>query len=192
MDKQQFLASKFLLKTERFSLLRVQTEDINFAFQNLTKEEICRHFSWDEDLYKNFEMMYQQGTSNYQSSMIVFFILDANGANIGEIGFHSWNKKHHKAELFYKIFEEQNRQKGYVGEAVFYVLRYGFEAMNLHRIQALVAKENLASKAILAKYNFLFEGLWREDYWIGDRFDDSEGYSLLKPEWQSFSKAKTK
>lgn len=135
--------------------------------------------------------MYQQGLSCYQSSFVTFFILDKKGENIGELGFHSWYKKHSKAELFYKIFEEKNRRKGYIGEALFHLLRYGFEEMNLHRIQALVAKENIASKAVLARYKFQYEGVWRQDYWEVDHFDDSEGYSLLRPEWQTFFNKKS-
>lgn len=68
-------------------------------------------------------------------------------------------------------------------EALTEVLAYGFNELNLHRIQALVADKNIASKRLLQHFNFRLEGVSREDYCVNGKNEDSTIYSLLKPEW---------
>ena len=70
-------------------------------------------------------------------------------------------------------------------EALKSVLEFGFNELNLHRVQALVADWNIASIKLLAKYGFFKEGTMREDYRGDDKNEDSDCYSLLEWEWKS-------
>ena len=70
-------------------------------------------------------------------------------------------------------------------EALSEVIRYGFENMNLNRIQALIADRNIPSKKLLQRNGFSFEGTMREDYVVDGKSEDSNCYSLLKHEWQA-------
>lgn len=78
-------------------------------------------------------------------------------------GFHKWNKKHDRAELFYALRTNEVKLKGYMSEVVPVVLKHGFNEMNLHRIEALIANWNEPSIRLLKKNDFTFEGTNRED-----------------------------
>ena len=69
-------------------------------------------------------------------------------------------------------------------EALEEVLKHGFKQLALHRIEALVATDNVPSIKQLEKYSFTREGTVREDYRVGDINEDSDCYSLLKWEWE--------
>ncbi|MFM2224947.1 MAG: hypothetical protein RJA07_1149 [Bacteroidota bacterium] len=104
---------------------------------------------------------------------------------IGECGFHTWNKKHSRADAFYLLRHDVDKQKGLMSEALPVVLKYGFEEMKLHRIAAMIADWNTASKKLLLKNNFKKEGTLREDYFFDGKNEDSDCYSLLKWEWKA-------
>lgn len=65
-------------------------------------------------------------------------------------------------------------------EAITAVLRYGFQEMNLNRIEALIDPDNLTSVKLLEKFNFVREGLLREYEYGKGKFDDVFIYGLLK------------
>jgi ribosomal-protein-alanine N-acetyltransferase len=72
-----------------------------------------------------------------------------------------------------------------MGEALQHVLNHGFNKLNLHRVEALIAEENIASKKLVEKYKFIREGIMREDYCVNGKNEDSVCYSLLKHEWEA-------
>jgi ribosomal-protein-alanine N-acetyltransferase len=68
-------------------------------------------------------------------------------------------------------------------EAVKPILQYGFEQMNLNRIEACTGPENVASIKILQKFGFKQEGYLRQHYYGKDQIYDSLIFSLLKAEY---------
>jgi ribosomal-protein-alanine N-acetyltransferase len=72
-----------------------------------------------------------------------------------------------------------------MGEALKHVLSYGFTQLNLHRVEALIAEENIASRKLVEKFKFTMEGIMREDYCVNGKNEDSLCYSLLKHEWDT-------
>ena len=65
-------------------------------------------------------------------------------------------------------------------EAMPEVINYGFEKMGLHRIEAMVGKDNEPSLKLLHAHGFVQEGLLREHYLIDGRYEDSLVFSLLR------------
>ena len=73
--------------------------------------------------------------------------------------------------------------KGIMTQACKRLIQYGFEKMNLHRMEINVVPENLKSLAIPKKLGFYHEGTIRESLFFNNKFYDGEKYSLLKREW---------
>ena len=68
-------------------------------------------------------------------------------------------------------------------EAIAAVLRYGFQEMNLNRIEAIIDPANTSSVQLLENFDFVREGLLRE-YDLGQHgFDDVFMYSILKRDY---------
>jgi len=60
------------------------------------------------------------------------------------------------------------------------IIPYGFNQMNLHRIEAMTATYNMASIKTLLKFGFVQEGVLREHYLVDGVMEDSLMFSLLK------------
>jgi len=84
--------------------------------------------------------------------------------------------------LGYALFNDANKGKGFMTEAVKEIIAYGFESMNLHRIEAYVAPDNIPSLNLMSKFSFTKEGLLREHYFYNEKYDDSIVFSLLRSE----------
>src|SRR5690606_40551856 len=59
---------------------------------------------------------------------------------------HTWFPDHCRAEIGYSLMQETDRRKGYMSEAIKEVLNYGFTVMNLNRVEALIAPDNIADR----------------------------------------------
>jgi RimJ/RimL family protein N-acetyltransferase len=78
--------------------------------------------------------------------------------------------------------------QGYGAEAAAAVVRYGFEALDLHRIHANHYTRNPASGRIMQKIGMQHEGRMREHALHWGQFEDIELYGLLRPEWQALQR----
>ena len=74
-------------------------------------------------------------------------------------------------------------RQGITSEAMSAVLTYGFTELDLHRIEADVAPDNIRSKNLLLKLGFTYEGNLRQRYFFRGQFEDEYYYGLLKDEW---------
>ncbi len=80
--------------------------------------------------------------------------------------------------LGYKISEEQNG-KGYASEAVHECIRFAFDTIRLHRIEANVMPSNQASIKVLLKSGFKKEGLAKKYLKINGKWEDHSQYAIL-------------
>lgn len=125
---------------------------------------------------------YSLGLSTFNRKFLYFFIREkSTDKHIGWCGFHTWYTDHFRAEIGYALDPKYHRQ-GLMSEALSVILKFGFGSMKLHRVEALVGSQNIASKKLLKKYGFKYEGLLREHYNINGKNEDSEIHSLLKAE----------
>lgn len=172
------------IRSERLDLVLITPSLIHDLFESTRQKQIQDIFGFDEKLYLKYKLMHEKGMETYNVSLRYFLIVERETTQpIGEIGFHTWNTVHNRAELFYSLREDQCKRKGFMSEALPLVLEYGFNVMNLRRIEALIAKTNEPSFRLLQKNNFSFEGTMRQDYfWEGEQ-TDSDCYSLLRSEF---------
>jgi [ribosomal protein S5]-alanine N-acetyltransferase len=97
---------------------------------------------------------------------------------IGTVGYWKIMMEHFRAEIGY-LLHPDFQGKGIMQEAIEEVIRFGFDTMGLHSIEANVNPENTASIRLLERNNFVREGYFRENYFFEGRFLDTAIYSLL-------------
>ena len=66
------------------------------------------------------------------------------GPVLGLCGLHDWNRQHRRAALGYDLVRS-HWGRGLAFEAMQAVLRFGFEEMDLNRVEALTIVENQRS-----------------------------------------------
>lgn len=74
--------------------------------------------------------------------------------------------------------------KGHMTEAVREAVRYAFEELRLHKIEAWVFANNVASQSVLKKLGFVHEGTLREHAAWGEGRMDDLLFGLLRTEWR--------
>lgn len=89
-------------------------------------------------------------------------VLKENNKMIGTIELYN-HIAYFKAELGYSI-NPAYWQKGYATEAAKEVISYGFEFLNLKRIEAGTFLTNIASQRVCEKLGFIKEGVARNGY----------------------------
>ncbi|MBQ3008739.1 MAG: GNAT family N-acetyltransferase [Oscillospiraceae bacterium] len=80
--------------------------------------------------------------------------------------------------LSYKM-DKDYRNMGLCSEAVEEIIRFAFEILRLHRIEAQVMPRNAKSLAIMRKFNFEKEGLLKKCLEINGQWEDHYVFSLL-------------
>lgn len=174
------------IQTPRLELIGMSAGYINQEFENNSKEQLIQKYLWNEEEYNRFHHIVLEGSQMYRMSMYAFQVYTKeNKKHIGECGLHTWNTKHHRSEIYYMLKDDADKQKGYMSETLQYVLPFAFETLKMHRIQALIEPNNIASIRLAEKFNFKKEGILRQDYLVDDIYEDSVCYSLLKQELKS-------
>ena len=175
------------IETKRLRLKRFSPEDLNHIFKKFSKDEIIKILNLRTEVeFIKEEKRFLNGYSCYNKSFMLFLLIDkATDTVIGRGGLHNWNAEHHRAELGYEMEDELFKKKGLMTEAVGAFIEYGFEKMNLNRIEAMVGAENIPSLKIIEKYNFKKEGVLRQHYKILNSFEDSVVFSLLHAEYKN-------
>src|SRR5579863_5034596 len=105
---------------------------------------------------------------------------------IGWCTLQRWNPDYRSASLGY-CYDEAAWGHGYATEAARVLLQWGFDALDLNRVQAEVDTRNLASARVLEKLGFVREGTLREDCVVNGEVSDSWVYGLIRREWRPSS-----
>ncbi|NNF57983.1 MAG: GNAT family N-acetyltransferase [Rhodothermaceae bacterium] len=101
---------------------------------------------------------------------------------IGTVTLLHWDRPNRRAEVGYML-SPSHWGKGYASEAVRAVLCFGFEAMDLHRVEAELDPRNEASARLLERLGFQQEGLQRQTWYLYDEWCDSALYGLLRTDF---------
>jgi RimJ/RimL family protein N-acetyltransferase len=94
------------------------------------------------------------------------------GVHIGGCGFFDASPENRSAEFGIAIGDKAYWGRGYGGDATGTACRFGFEEMNLHRIQLWVHADNPRAQRVYERLGFVVEGRAREAvYQHGRRVD---------------------
>ncbi|TNE30902.1 MAG: N-acetyltransferase [Bacteroidetes bacterium] len=129
------------------------------------------------------EAFLQNVLDRYANDTGVQWILElkSTGEPIGYAGMWRWEKSNRLAEVGYGM-DLNFVGHGYMTEAVKACLAYGYEHMNIHRMEAYARTSNKASIRVLEKCGFHKEGTLRHCVYFEEEFFDLYLFSLLSNE----------
>ena len=180
-----------LLKTERLTLTDYTMGDISdylklkscvpvwrySTFTPLTDEAQAR-----EALEKLIEMQ-KQGLPVFCK-----LVLTATDEYIGEAGIITRNNEANRCVVGYNLLPEY-WGRGYATEITRALVRHAFETLRVERVEALVQKENAASRRVLEKSGLLLEGVLRHYAKIRGDYADVCLYGMLSDDFFKISPA---
>ena len=103
---------------------------------------------------------------------------------IGQIAIYLVNEMNHWCEIEYCIGSQFHR-KGFASEAVKAIIDFAFEKVNCHKMQVCHKEHNIASKGVILKCGFVYEGTLRDYFYMDGKYVSRCFYSMLKSEWES-------
>ncbi|PCJ66570.1 MAG: GNAT family N-acetyltransferase [Bacteroidetes bacterium] len=101
-----------------------------------------------------------------------------NNQFIGLFGLKLGNKKYNRGEIWYKIHSDF-WNNGYATESLKAIINFGFNTLNLHRIEAGCAVDNISSVKVLEKVGMIREGRGRLMLPLKSGWSDNYQYSIL-------------
>jgi len=106
-----------------------------------------------------------------------------SGRTVGHIELGNIDSQNRMGTIARVMISPDARGKGWGERMVREAVRYGFETLQLHRIELRVFDFNHAAIRCYEKVGFQKEGLLRECRRFGDEYRSLWIMSLLRPEW---------
>ncbi|UOQ91916.1 GNAT family N-acetyltransferase [Halobacillus shinanisalinarum] len=143
-----------------------------------SNEEVTRYVTWDthSSLSDKNEFI-NSFLPQYDAPWGIE--LKENGKFIGTVHFVWWQPKYNSAEIGY-VLSKEYWGKGLITEAAKAIISFGFESMNLVRIQARCFLENEGSERVMEKLGMSLEGISRKVMYVKGVHKGLKVYSILK------------
>jgi len=169
-ESERLLFRKILVSDAKDVLLIRSNDDVMRFMDVIRFESIAEA----EKMIQSVEESYNKGDG------INWAIIEKHSNSfVGYFGFFRIIPEHCRAEIGYALKPEY-WGKGYMYETINKMVKFGFENMKFHSIEANVNPENEKSKRVLERIGFKKEAYFRENYLFNNKFLDSIIYSLLE------------
>lgn len=173
------------LETERLILREVEEEDMEQLYEMLSDAEVAKFDYFypvgsKAEAIKFIERYKNELKENEEITWGI--ILKETNKLIGTCCLGDFDEGARRAEIGYDIAQAK-WGKGYATESLEAVINFGFNVMNLNRIEATITPGNNASVKVLQKLNFIQEGIVRERDLIKGKLQDGIIMSILKREY---------
>lgn len=174
-----------ILNTERLVLRGMRREDAEDMYEYASREEVTKFLLWSP----HASLSYTREYLKYIESRYVlgdFFdwaiVLAESDKMIGTCGFTKIDTVNNLGEIGYVLNPSYHRQ-GLAAEAAAEVIRFGFEELELHRIEARFMTGNDASRSVMEKLGMEFEGFERESMLVKGTYRTIGTYAIISEDY---------
>lgn len=168
-------------------MLKVKEASILFKLTDEHREYLRKWLPWVDhvktvdDSLKFIEQSFETFANRENLNCGIFY----KEQLVGIVSFNVFDWNNHIGEIGYWLSADQ-QGKGIMTKAVEALIEYGFQQLDLNKIEIYTAHDNIKSQAIPNRLNFKKEGIIREAEWLYNRYVDHVLYGLLKREWKNY------
>ena len=174
------------LDTRDLHLRPYNSTDAKGMFSMLSDTETMKYWSGKpiRNLDAAIEALNKDLESDAQGNSLCWAItLKGQDTMIGKCILFQFDMTNRRAEVGYMLNRNYWRQ-GLMYQALESVIDFAFNELEMHRLEADVDTQNAGSLAVLEKFGFRREGLFRERWLVYDDWQDSVMLGLLRKDWQ--------
>ncbi|WP_158960480.1 GNAT family N-acetyltransferase [Myroides fluvii] len=175
------------LQTDRLILRALHFTDAPALFDYFSRDEVTEFYDLPtfESIQEAHELLlaWQERYQEDNAIRWAITLQERPDRLIGTCGFHNFSNENARAEIGYELHPDF-WQKGIMTEAIQAIIPFGFEAFELHRIEAFIHPTNRSSRKLLEKVGLQSEGVLRDYFYEKEEFVDAEIFSLLQREYQ--------
>lgn len=173
---------------ENYKLIPLAEEHIQLLFDwNINEKHFelytCRPVKKFQSFDEYAAMMRKSISSERNRNYIL--VKDDNNEPLGKIKLFDFNPRNHSGEFGYYIpCCNRHHGLGTIMMKEFINIIFADDELNINKIYATTASNNISSMKLLEKFGFKMDGRLREHYWIDDAKYDQLNYSMLRSEWK--------
>ena len=182
-----------MLKTKRLQIRELKLKDINNVHQlhALPETDEFNTLGIPETIQVTESILAEwvnEQNLRPRNSYVLAIDLKDDERFIGLIAMNLGKKNYQTAEVWFKIHKDFWKQ-GYTTEALMKLLDFGFNQLQLHRIEAGCAVDNIASGRVLEKVGMTREGMSRKKLPIRREWKDNYCYGILENDFKDQMKS---
>lgn len=176
------------IETERLILRRFEYTDDEPMLKNWIADEKIQSM-YSEPVYSTKEEvkgLLDKYIGSYERDDYYRWavIEKVSGECIGQIAYFLVDTKNHFAEIEYCIGSAY-QGRGYATEAAKAVIAYGFDRINLHKVQICTKAINKCSKRVIEKCGLTYEGTLRDYFYMNGEYVSRLYFSILRSEYEA-------
>lgn len=173
------------LYTERVCLRKMMRSDSHDMYEYARRDEVTRYLLWDphpSETYTYKYLSYLQ--SRYRSGDFYDWavVMRDTYKMIGTCGFTRFNIESNSAEVGY-VLNPDFWGLGIATEVVSEVVKFGFNELNLNRIEARYMEGNDRSRHVMEKVGMTYEGTSRESMHVKGTYVSIGVCAILRSEF---------
>lgn len=185
------LFSKMIIpsfETDRLLIRPLQVSDYQDLFETFREKDYLKYFGIGSvNRKEDAKRLVRDWVSRMSPNQFIRWAicLKSSGKTIGTIGLHTFIEGYRKAAVGYDLNPHYQKQ-GYMQESLQMIMRYFFEDMGYHRLEAIIVDQNISSIHVIERAGFKQEGKMKEwMYHAGlDCYFDAYIYALLDSEYE--------
>jgi [ribosomal protein S5]-alanine N-acetyltransferase len=182
LDLSRFFEQHPILETERLILRPISMDDADATYAYAIDPVSSEFMPWEVHRSMADTIAYLETIpKDYAARERISFamVLKSTGEFIGSCGFHHILLKHHSIRIGYLLIPSQ-WGKGYMTEAVREMIRFAFDEMGMHRVEATCDYDNIRSARVMERCGMTLEGVFRDHEVRQGKFVSTKSYAIIK------------
>ena len=155
-----------IIETKRLKLRQFNDLDLNQVFMGLSHPDVIKYYGISFKTLEDTKVQMQWFNKLEEEGKGIWWAIcdKTNEAFIGACGLYEIEKTNRKAEIGFWLLPDFWKQ-GFVNEAIPHICQYGFNTLQLHRIEGFVDSNNQSCKKTLSRLKFEYEGTMVDCEW---------------------------
>lgn len=158
-----------------------EPEDEPYYYTWINDPEVTVHLLARYPFTHEQEREFLSRPASYESVNLTIVTL-ADGLPIGNVALRNASPENRMADLGIMIGDREYWNRGYGTDAMRTICRFGFDVMNLHRIQLDVFADNARAMKVYERIGFVHEGRKRDAHYRRGSYVDVVMMGLLAGE----------
>lgn len=175
------------LETCHLTLRGMRVSDAPDMYAYACREDVTRYLLWQPHRDMSYTRDYLTYIGQRYRTGDFFdwaLVCRADGRMIGTCGFTSFDFAASSGEIGYVLNPDYGGQ-GLATEAVREILRFGFERLGLHRLEARFMRGNDKSRRLMERVGMQFEGWARDAIRVQEQYRTVGTCAILEEEWRA-------
>ncbi len=173
-----------MYKTDKIYLSPLLKEDSVTLFGWINQRDLVIFNASYKPIHEPNHIAWFENITNRQDVFIFGIRKTETDELIGSCQLNSINWVHRNAEMQARIAGQGNQGRGFGTDVYRFLLKFGFEDLNLHKLYGQVFMDNPRPIRVLEKLGFQMEGQLKQHVFIDGEYKDITEWGILRKDYE--------